>query len=1596
MTSTGSGSVDADHRIDKAIEAGRQSDAALVATLLGCKRSLPTGLDEPLHPSTTMAARLLLTVTANATVNTGSSSDQNAWKTLMLIPPSYETPWRAALRIVEDATDASKLWTGLVEVQTFLQHTISIWWKQQRDMKLPTNHTPVRLALNIVPRQWILDLSDAVLKPLFESNTLKQRQSTNRHWLTSLDLIVTMVSLTRELEGDCIDEFKSSIVVTILDKVFSSNIRDDYLLPWIALAADLKTHLRRCDWNRLQIKLESSLTMVPCKVPLFDLPGIGRSIIMILPTCTETDALRNRWRHLLPKVLMVASKDIPTYSTVETILRSTFSSFATRDLQRWWMSIRSVDCEPWIAANIQLLFLHASQQSGSQLVSSILEQALGANGVEYIDIPSKCWECLVQLHLQDQQEEIDVEQGILEVKELLLDMYYQGEGSFNIPNGVSTEIVCKSIFMGRTQLQKRSLRLHAVERAQLWVNAANNVLKRLSKGEKGCTKGNILLAVLVVVTVFCEIPESRSAIVKTFVQHIGEGRASLHCIALKMMVQTFRYNASVFSMSTVQFISFADVFSGRLDDNVCYELAHALSPLSTIRPVMLSIARKLLYTPTIWWSTDLSHGMQETYDGIRCALHILCSMMDYTDAEGFEAGTLVSNIIVLSKPPLPLFVRSWFIQRLTWHVNERQYSTTTLDRLFRACLMRTLSFFDDRADGFVFVPSRIFVTWGMTTACSSQQECLPDLLLMILAILEQTNHKCCNKYFSEMFCDTLSELLAVQPSLLFVSSGGTYNERSHDWDKFKVSDSPSLMTLACILAIYRACVCISHGLMLPSSRFTIVTGEPKHVATWRSELVKEERAQCRHLDLLPQWTTLAHENGERRCKVGKEQIDFVLQSLCNFFLDFLVSPLWSSLAHTTEPHGVAKAFSFVVKIKRNFDNSQEESADSIWFDEGNAFQTLPKILTLIWPLFQNVIQDEKPMEEAECILNAILDCCSLLALKLNAPSGNVSHDALEALLNSILNLYEGVGSENNTIKMIAYLEGKCIMNGSNRRVDGFLRKIRTDDDIDCAIRLVRCSILKVLTRCLQRLRDTKAAKQWKEIGISLSVVRMLCDELSQGLRGRSGGITDMMYGMFLDCIEASSLILSRINSIHEMPNAARFVWSDDTNGAISLLFDVLCSFPVRSRSLFKRTLFLVVHTIPALAQAILKESDGLTTLLSTSHDFTGIVLRQCFSLLEKLNTSDSTVSWASIAGFDHVSLDVDQSIDESDDNKGKSLVQDVPSVVSVCLRTTGDVPGESFQNILQIPTTKHLFWALDSVIISMEFAWEGALTFMRQTAQCPNQKLAFSTFTKFVSSGETMDIICALLKPINVRMLPRSTCLARVLPKATKVRMCSLLAKLFHTLQKACHLVGGYVEKGVHTKSLVIKAHFLLFTWFEAVSICNEDVLTMIRNWLNEEQENCAKNCGIQSEDPAAIRLPRIVLKADELEAASQKLDFLMRQQHAEVKNRIHELEDAWIKRTESSDGDKGKSFRQLVNSHVKRTAASGAAGAAAGLSIHDRVNAGAHVPRVEQLYRKTRKRKDRQIRSRNHIVDAWLHLDQELDDCDDDAFIDLEDFLED
>jgi hypothetical protein len=1597
MTSSIDDQDGSDYEIGKAIEAARTSDAALVASLLGCKRSLFSGLDEPLHPSTALATKLLDRI-----------SNQHCWKTIMMIPASYETPWRAVVPIVEESRSNTDSWedlTGIQLVKTFLQHTFSTWWKQEREAK--HDFSAERSSLRSLPRVLLLELADVVLKPLLEEGDESRKISTARHWVGSLDLIASIVYLCRELEGGDIDDGKTSLAGKTLDKVFGVSIHDACILPWLSLASDLKAQLRQNDWKVLLEKLEFALSNVPCKIPPSDLPGIARSVLVFLPNGSAGE-LTKRWRQLLPKLLTAASQDIPTYSTVEALLRSTLSSFSTLDLLSWWSSLCSpVDCDRWISANVHLLFLHASQQSGSQLVTTMLAQALGTNGIEYINLPAKCWESLVQLQLPASETESSVNscQNLEEVQELLLEIYYQGDGVFKhrdtlLETNLSTEVVCKSIFFGDRNVEERSNRLHAAERAQLWVDASNQVLKRhdraLTAG-MGSTKEQIQMAVLIVVTIYCEIPESRASLVRMFINHIVDGsiEASLHCIALKMIVQTFQEKAVKFLMKDDDFNQFADVFGQSLEEKVFFDLVDALSPLCALRPSMILLARKMLNTPIVWWDTKSSRGSRKEYQGIRCALHLLCCLIGPNDVDGFEAWVLLSDIIVINKPALPLSVRSWFLKRLALSVKKRHHSETTMGCLLRAFLARTLHFFDDNAHGIVFVPSRIFVTWGTGPVRTNQQECLLDLLLVIIALVEHHNKVSPNKHTPALFCGLTAEM---GPTSLHNGPGGaTYHNYCYNWDNVSDCCTTTKMTVACLLAIYRTCVCSSQGIETPPVKFTEGLCNANHVGIWRSQLVEEEQAQRPKSSTSPQlWMALPGTDKTERCDLGMQEIGVVLHSLCNLFLDFLISPLRGSLLHNTETSDTALSFSFVVKIKRDLTDSGERITDGSWVSEDSTPHTITKFISYSSQLFQTLIQDKKrPAVEAELILAAVLDCCLLLTSQFESPNFSVSHDTILKILRATLALYRAVGTEEKSIKLISYLEEKCMLDTHRRSFYSFLQDISTDKDVDDAIRCIRCSILNLLASCLQRMKDLQPATLASISEDVASGLGMFCRDLRIGLEGDSGGVTDEMYRMFLDSIELLLSISARITDNPKSADPANSILRESTEGGTKL-FDIVCTFPVRSRSLFKRTLHLAMHSVPTLGKSLAEKVKKEHTEISTSVKRTHVVMRQCLPLLEKLyqhiNIPSKEIPWFLIAGSDHVSVDLEDNMYAADDLSMDSQTpfKDIPSEVAVCLIDAAHKQDENASSKkLQILTPKHLYWALEVAVNSMELACEESLAVMR-SSQPSNQASGGHAKERGEYLRETLSCVCQVLKPRKTTGLFQGTSLARGLPKTTKMRVCSLLAKLIATLQRAVYAIEEYVEKGFQSRKIVAESLTIMSTWFSTTLIGDDDLVTLFRQWLhgeNRKKSDSIKDIANHSEDPVSSRLLRIVIHADQLERSIHNLRFLLCQQDTKVKNRILRVNEALAKIADDSGEGREASLSQLLTDHIGRTSKSGfpLLESAEALELKHKTS----VP-------KKRKRHDRQLRSRNQIVDTWLHLDQSFDDGDDDAYVDLEDFLAD
>ena len=771
-----------------ACEAAARGDAATVMKCLESRPvDAPTGLDEPLLPMTPSAQYLL------QHLNDGPFHPEHALRALMSIPSSYEAPWRAALGMIQAFHSQSGnlgkqsgkvLWTCVTDVQTFLQLTVEAWWKLERQRTSSTRKrqsTHNFTTTNVVPRQLLEQLVDAILQPLSSDDEMTSCGD-NQHWTQPLELVTTIVALCQDLEE--MNATGTTLSDHILNRLFPASqqaIRPSRLLTWLTVVSDLRSHLRSNDWTRLHDILYESITQNTESIPPSDMPGLVRGIVSFL---VKQDDENHAWEVLILHLLHSASQHATTYSTVETVLKTSLASLPNPVLKRCIHAIKgSCDALPnWICSNMNLLLLQAVQESGSQLVSSLVSRALGKQGDGVgTDWQRQCWDSLKHLAFpsitdvsSDDQRKKQSDKSMVEtIKSILEGVEYLGNGEFST-NGekssiLSSKLVYQSIFLGQPKPLKRSHHIFASERAQLWIHAANTILRPSHDGGEGnvtATTLDALFAILITVTVYCEVPVSRSTIVRTIVQclsgttsyMVSKNLPTFHCAVVALIVQSISRHSEANDVPR-ELYPLADTYGESLSKDVFIDLTTALSPLPPARSALLSIARKYLQSSfggNLGWIGvgTASRGMQESRDRLDCALHGLCTLIA-TESQhswddcGVDSWTILSEILVQNKPALHMNQRSDLFRRLESFAKQGRFSCETVEHLQRACLVRLLQFFHEETEqSLEFVPEQVFVSWGSSDAtkaagrCISQREDICGLLRLVMILLRSKAKVC--------------------------------------------------------------------------------------------------------------------------------------------------------------------------------------------------------------------------------------------------------------------------------------------------------------------------------------------------------------------------------------------------------------------------------------------------------------------------------------------------------------------------------------------------------------------------------------------------------------------------------------------------------------------------------------------------------------------------------------------------------------------------------------------------------------------------------------------------------------------------------------
>jgi hypothetical protein len=1076
----------------------------------------------------------------------------------MSIPCCFETPWRASLKIVQAFHSQSGtlgkqsgqvLWTCVTDVQTFLQLAVEAWWKQERQRTSSSsrqsrvqNVATTSNMTNVTPCHLFEQLADAILQPLNDneditSSSLSSRD--NQHWTQPLELVTTIVSTCQDLEA-CSET--NTLPRHVLNRLFPSSIRPDRLLPWLTLASDLRSHLQSTDWTRLHDILQHTITQDTVAIPPSDLPGLVRSIVSFLVKQQQHDEQQQNWQVLILHLLHSASHDATTYSTVETVLKSSCKSLPNPVLAKCLDSV-NMSCESvpnWICSNMNLLLLQAVQQSGSLFVSNLVSRALGGGDTAGggSDLQRRCWESLKELAFpsSDSFSRQNETNFAATIKATLEGVYYQGSGKFakdgDVSDVICSKLVCESIFLGKTKPSKQSHYVFASERAQLWVHAADTILRPSLDATGPQNSLDVLFAILIMVTVYCEVPASRSTIVRSTMQYLSakdgynmmvsdDDVSSHNCVMVAMIVGSLSRNDPQHQSDDdgIQELQpLTGTFGEALPKDTFCDLTSALSPLSPARSALLSASQKFLQSTlfggNLWWDVGTaSRGMQENRDRIDCALHGLCTLLVTTENQsswddcGTEAWMILSQVLVQNKPALPMSERSALFRRLSLFTKQNKFSLSTIEHLLRVCLVRFLQFFEgDDGDSFELIPERVYVAWGSrnasseTSACVSPREDVVGLLRLVMLLLERQA-----VLYDEEEASGKESLRQGRDRILLLLSDGA-----------RVRDNVPVTNEAHpLLASEIVCSCLAA--ILRSSMFA-TTPERKTKETrrwtegkstlerWREHLVSEEIEECKTWgtasdpENIFSWLTLSSQEGtadtgiRRLVACDMRTKHQLLSFLCDVVLDLIFYPVWSNDAgkstdeeRNEKKRQLTKCTLALISMKRDLSNKcdggilvKESGLTELSFDSTTLCASAVPVLELCSHFFCDSLSQGASLDEVEDVLLSLLTFCSALK-ELACDEGASGGDALDEttslqIARQLWELYRAICEETSARRLLRYLEEKGVAQleavsketGTSRS----LLIIRTDEDVDAVVQRVRLNIVTTIGAWFQRLPDS--------------------------------------------------------------------------------------------------------------------------------------------------------------------------------------------------------------------------------------------------------------------------------------------------------------------------------------------------------------------------------------------------------------------------------------------------------------------------------------------------------------------------------------------
>ena len=1090
-----------------------------------------------------------------------------------------------------------------------------------------------------------------------------------------------------------------------------------------------------------------------------DLPGLMTATVSLSATLllsnssgSSSKGIQNEstreifrdWKQVAWNLFLAASADPNTFSTVTTVFQERLSGCPS-DCLREWISLdgddsgkvddeedddrsnsdtilTSSNIPKWVKANTILAVMGSARYSGSSLVDNLLSRAL-AMGSSF-DVASAGWKALVGLMATSDERKASKrgkatssqKSWFTNVENSLKGVRYIGNGRFAQDQGQGSmfticsqvgELIYQSLFLKAatestttTEMEKSSRvssSIYVVDRAQDWISAANS---RLKSQDERLVSSEVLIITVVFITVFCEVPLSRSFVARGMAQslsgesdclHSKRDMALLNCLVASVIIRSNTENLAV----TTALNPIVDVLAaGKLEKVVFIALVQAIAPTSSpAQQALLALARKRLQAPfgNILWGSET---FDTNCDRIQCSLFSLFMLIRSPrwNENAAEAWKMLSEIMVMNRPALPIAARSWLFRQIQDLVDsEESFNQEVLDRLCRATLVRLLQFVEngDTSGQDNVDPRAVFVVWSTAddhVQCTLVED-IPGLYRLLFSLFFRiARSKGMKNNRGHVENGRMLLLRSCRPKM---SVG-------HD-DAFGIkNDNSQILCTTAAVSLVVSAIRFVKSLSLGDSAEAeagLAVEFQLDTKSAESQLTLREAEVTLHQTFRPQWLDLLRDFQHSHTESLDPPTSALRElgiSLCDTVAVFLKDHRWPFAISDSERACLCNhhkntllSLSFLTHAKKTLAYDEAPIAaetSGILSKMTNAsshtsFSDTSAFFTASASFVENALSDNLDIRELNSGFAVIMDILNDLKEALGeAPreSGLRLDEDLSPVLIGFWAFYKRVCGEGASVRLISYLEDSIAKRkelSSNLKQRFFLESIESSEEIDAEVRLMRNCVLSTLLGCLNAVLkfgtcsklftaspllelvddDAYSARyRWstefkiQPIEFLSTCLVDLVDDLQTGVHGHSGGISTEMYVAYVDSLDTISTLLAlqarqRSNRASEM--VCLYNHSCESAQKVQTVF---CSFPPKKKSTFAKAFLLLSRTLPLLARcaarnALLVENEAITghrkNELEAGHpgmDFAFVTFKECATTLRKWYDYDALFrsSWA--------------------------------------------------------------------------------------------------------------------------------------------------------------------------------------------------------------------------------------------------------------------------------------------------------------------------------------------------------------------------------